>query len=79
MFHVEIPECPKWVRKLLYLFRIRYYEIPVYAEKILDDYIEKENYQYAKAYLAVVEKNWGISTFTVKYATRISRMEILGK
>jgi hypothetical protein len=54
----------------------------VAPEKDLDNVerlIEEQNYSYAEQHIALIEKKWGVSTYTVKLSTRIDRNRILGK
>lgn len=55
------------------------YALPEEKEDILDDMIERNQFDGAKQYIKFLEKEYGVSTLTVKYSARLDRMEILGK
>lgn len=79
-FHIDAYEIPKWLYKLLIFIRIgRIYALPEEKEKVLDDMIENGQLRGAKKYLEYLERKYGVSTLTVKYSARISRIEVLGK
>jgi hypothetical protein len=81
-WHIEIFECPNWLYKILKLV-VDLHAIPVTKENHLEDSIENglknNDFSYAKWLIGKYEKEYGVTVFTVKYSTRISRMEILGK
>jgi hypothetical protein len=81
MLNVEIPECPKWLYKILKFFVKRTYMIPLDSEKLLQDLIEDGDFYLAKILIESLDEKYGLEVgiYTTKYSTRISRIEILGK
>lgn len=76
-FNGQIPKYLFWLIKLLGISIGNPWD-PKWASDI-SDYIESDFFNLAKKEIALMEKYYGVSTETVRLATRISTYEILGK
>jgi hypothetical protein len=77
-FHLDFRDVPEWLYWILKYLNIgRIYAIPEHSEKVLNELIQNNSLKAARLYLDFLECKHGVSTHTVKYATKISVIELL--